>query len=153
MAFTNADLLAIKSELTNNPLALSPGYQALTAENDEANANALNLVRTATAIDRESIPTNEIMLHIDRDEFLALSAGDRQWLLGVGQGGSVNPKQGGEVREGIFQMFAVGTESRTNLLAIVTEPASRIDHLYKAGTLSQGGLVTPSDVANARNAT
>jgi hypothetical protein len=104
-------------------------------------------------VDRESIPTSEIMLNIDRDEFVALSAGDRQWLLGVGQGGTINPKQGGEVYEGILQLFANGTESRTNLVAILKEPASRINQLFKAGTLSKGGSVSPSDIANARAAT
>lgn len=151
MPFTlNADLLALKAELTNDPLTL--GLTTLPAD-DEANANALNLVRAICAVDRESIPTAEIMLHIDRDEFLALSAGDRQWLLGVGQGGTINPKDGGEVREGLLQMFGAGTESRANLLAILQEPASRITQLFKAGTLSKGGLATPSDVANARSAT
>lgn len=153
MAFTNADLLAIKSELQNNPLALSPGYLALTAENDEANANALNLVRTETAIDRESIHVSEIAKAIDRDEFNAASAADRQYIEMVTSGGDVNPKAGSEVREGLLQIFGAGTESRTSLNALLTEPASRINHLYKAGTLSQGGAVTPSDVANARNAT
>lgn len=151
MARSNADLLAIKAELTNNPLALS-GYLALTAPNDEANANAMNLVRAETAIDRESIPVSEIAKAIDRDEFNAASAADRQWIQMITSGGDVNPKSGGEVREGLLQIFATGTESRTNLLAIVTMPANRIEHLYKAGTLQVGGSVTPSDVADARAA-
>jgi len=148
MAFTlNADLLAIRAELTNDPLTL--GLTVLAAD-DEANANALNLVRSTILIDRELIPTSEIMLNIDRDEFGALSASDRQWLLGVGQGGSVNPKQGGEVYEGILQLFAGGTESRANLVAILQEPTNRINQLFKLGTLTKGGSVTPSDIAQAR---
>lgn len=148
MAYTlNADLLALKAELTNDPKGLG---LTLLAADDEANANKLNAVSSVTPIDREAIPTSEIMLNIDRDEFLALAAGDRQWLLGVGQGGTVNPKQGGEVYEGILQMFAAGTESRANLQAILTEPASRINQMYKLGLLSKGGSVTPSDIANAR---
>lgn len=150
MARSAADLLAIKAELTNDPLDL--GLTTLAAD-DEANANALNLIRTVTAIDRESIPTAEIMLNIDRDEFVALSAGDRQWLLGVGQGGSINPKQGGEVYEGILQLFSAQSETRANLVAILKEDASRINHLFKAGTLQAGGTVTPSDIAQARVAT
>lgn len=149
MARSNADLLALKNELTTDPKSL--GLTVLAAD-DEANANKLNAVSALTPIDRESIPTSEIMLNIDRDEFVALSAGDRQWLLGVGQGGTVNPRQGGEVYEGILQLFAAGTESRTNLIAILTEPASRVEQMFKLGLLEVGGSVTPSDIANARNA-
>ena len=151
MARSNADLLAIKSELTNNPLALS-GYLAVTAPNDEANANALNLVRTETAIDRESIPVSEIVKCMDRDEFNALSAADKDYIKVITSGGDVNPKTGGEVREAFLQMFGSGTETRTSLLAILTAPANRVEHLFKAGTLAVGGTVTPSDVAAARAA-
>jgi len=145
-----ADKLAIKAELTNDPKSLG---LTLLAADDEANADKLNEIRTQTPIDRETIPTSEIMLNIDRDEFLALSAGDRQWILGVGQGGTVNPKQGGEVYEGILQMFGAGTESRANLQAILTEPATRINQMFKLGLLTKGGSVSPSDISNARNAT
>ena len=151
MARSNADLLAIKAELTNNPLALS-GYLALTAPNDEANANALNLVRVELQIDREAIPVSEISKCIDRDEFGALSPADQKYLDLVLGGGNVNPKTGGEVREGFLQMFGSGTETRNNLLALLTESANRVEHLFKAGTLAVGGTVTPSDVAAARAA-
>jgi len=150
MAFNAADLLAIKAELTNDPLTL--GLTTNPAD-DEANANKLNEVRAECAIDREAIPTHEIFLQIDRDEYAALSANDRDWIRGITAGGTVNPKSGGEVREGLLQIFSAQSETRANLLEILTEPASRITQLYKAGTLSQGGIVTPSDVANARQAT
>lgn len=150
MSFTAADYLAIKDELTNDPLTL--GLTTLPAD-DEANANLLNEVREVCSIDREAIPTHEIFLQIDRDEYAALSANDRDWLRGITAGGTVNPKAGGEVREGLLQIFSAQSETRANLLEILTEPASRITQLYKIGTLSYGGAVTPSDVAQARNAT
>lgn len=149
MPFTNTDYLALKAELTNDPLAL--GLTTLAAD-DEANANKLNLVRDEIQVDRESIPAQEIFVNIDRDEYVALALADRQWLDSIMGSGSVNPKTGNEVREGLLQLFAAGTESRTNLLSILTAPASRITQLYKLGTLSFGGAVTPSDVSNARNA-
>lgn len=150
MSRSNADLLAIKSELTNDPLDLG-----LTVEpaDDEANSVKLNLVRDTIQIDRTAIPTSEIFLQIDRDEYAALPAADRDWLRGVTAGGTVNPQAGGEVREGILQLFGQNTETRANLLGILTEPGNRIEQLFKLGTLEQGGEVTPSDVAQARNAT
>lgn len=153
MPFTNTDLLVLKNELTANPLSLT-GYLPLAdGANDEANANALNLIRAQCQVDRESIPVSEIAKAIDRDEFNAASAADRQWIEMISSGGSVNPKTGSEVREGLLQIFAANSESRANLNALLTEPASRATQLYKLGTLSYGGQVTPSDIANARSAT
>lgn len=150
MPFTNADLLAIKNELTTDPLAL--GLTTLP-QDDEQNANLLNEVRETIQVDREAIPISDVVKALDRDEFNALSAADRQWLTLITQAGSVNPSSGGEIREGLLQLFGIATESRANLIAILTEPGSRIVQLYKAGTLSQGGNVTPSDIANSRQAT
>lgn len=150
MPFSNTDLLAIKNELTVDPLDL--GYLTLTGENDEANAVALNLVRAVCQIDREAIPVSEVVKAIDADEFIALSAPQRDYVFLITQGGSVNPKNGGEVREALLQFFASGSETRSNLQALLTEATSRINQLYKLGTLSIYQLVTPSDVANARNA-
>lgn len=150
MARSVADRLALKAELTNDPLDL--GLTVLAAD-DEANANALNLVRPTILIDRESIPASEIARAIDRDEYNAASAADRQYIEMVTAGGDVNPKSGSEVREALLQIFGAATESRANLTALLTEPANRIEALFKAGTLEVGGTVTPSDIADARNET
>jgi len=149
MARSNSDLLAIKLELTNDPQTLG---LTLLAADDVANSEKLNLVREELQIDREAIPTTEIFLNIDRDEYAALAATDRDWIRGVTSGGTINPKSGGEVREGIMQIFGALSETRANLLSILTEPANRIEHMFKAGLLEQGGSVTPSDISNARAA-
>lgn len=149
MARSNADLLAIKAELTNDPLNL--GLTTLAAD-DEANANALNLVRDTIQIDREAIPVSDVVKAIDADEFIALSQPQRDYVALITNGGTVNPKNGGEVREALLQFFNAQSETRASLTAMLTEPGSRINQLFKAGTLQQGGIVTPSDVAAARNA-
>lgn len=150
MARSQQDLLAIRTELTTDPKTL--GLTTNPAD-DEANANKLNEVRTALQIDREAIPTNEIFLQIDRDEYAALSAADRDWIRGVTASGTVNPRAGGEVREGLLQIFSAQSESRQNLLTILTEPSNRINQMHKTGLLQQGGNVSPSDIAQARAAT
>lgn len=150
MARSPADLLALKAELTNDPESL--GLIAPPAIDDVGNAAALNLVRETLQIDREAIPVTEVFLNIDRDEYVALAAADRDWLRGVSQGTTINPKSGGEVREGILQLFGAQSETRANLLAILTEPANRINHMFKAGLLQAGGNVTPSDISAARAA-
>lgn len=150
MAFSQNDLLALKAELTNDPLDL--GLTVLPAD-DEANANALNLVRVTIQVDREAIPVSEIAKAIDRDEYNAASAADRDYIKMITAGGSVNPKSTSEVREGLLQIFAAGTETRAELTLLLTEPASRAVQLFKLGTISTGELITPSVVANARQAT
>lgn len=149
MAFTQNDLLALKAELQNDPNTL--GLVAPPAIDDVGNAEKLNLVRDTQKIDREQIPMTEVMVQIDRDEFAALAPADRQWLQLISANGTINPRAGGEVREGLLQLFSAASESRGNLIAILTEPANRINQMFKAGLLSRGGNVTASDVANARN--
>ena len=151
MAVTNnADLLAIKAELQNDPKTL--GLVAPPAIDDVGNADKLNLVRVELQIDREAVPISEIVKAVDRDEFNALSAADRSWLQFITQGGSINPQTNSEIREGMLQLFAVGTESRTNLTALLTESASRVNQMFKEGLLTKTYVLTPSDIASARNA-
>lgn len=150
MARSNADLLALKSELTNDPLSL--GLTTLAAD-DEANADKLNLVRDTITIDRESIPVSEVLTAIDADEFIALSQPQRDYVALISNAQTVNPKSGNEVREALLQFFSAQSETRTKLTALLTEPANRIEKLFKSGVLEVGGTVTPSDISQARNAT
>jgi hypothetical protein len=147
MARSPADLAAIKAELTNDPLTLG---LTLLAADDEANANKLNAISAEIQVDRESIPVSEVVKAIDADEFIALSAAQRDYVGLITNGGSVNPKNGGEVREALLQFFGANSETRASLTLLLTESASRITQLFKAGTLQAGGIVTPSDIAQAR---
>lgn len=150
MARSNADLLALKAELTNDPKDL--GLDVLP-EHDAANADKLNAVNETLRIDRTAIPISEIAVNIDRDEYAALPAADRDWLSLISVGGTINPKTGSEVREGLLQLFGAGTETRANLVGLLTEAANRIEQMFTEGLLEAGGSVTPSDVAQARQAT
>jgi hypothetical protein len=144
---SNADKLALKAELTNDPKDLG---LTLLPEDDLANANKLNAVSTALQIDRTAIPISEIAVNIDRDEYAALPAADRDWLNLISVGGTINPRTGGEVREGLLQLFGAGTETRANLVALLTESTNRIEQMYREGLLAVGGTVTPSEVSDAR---
>lgn len=147
MSRSTADLTALKAELTNDPNELG---LTLLPEDDAANAEKLNEVLEAQQIDREAIPITEIMVNIDRDEYAALAETDRDWLQAISAGGTINPESGGEVREGLLQIFGAETESRENLVGLLTESANRIDQMYKQGLLEAGGTVTPSDISQAR---
>lgn len=148
--WTNADLLAIKAELTNDPNAY--GYVAPPAIDDVGNADKLNLVRDTIAIERNDIPATEIAKNIDRTEYAAAVLADRQWIDLQLSAGLVDARTGSEAREGLLAIFGAGTDTRANLAALLTRVGTRIEQMFQQGLLSQTGNVTPSDVANARNA-
>ena len=137
---THEELLIIKAELTNDPLNLG---LTVAPEDDEQNANLLNEVSDSILVDRASIPSDSIRINID--EYSAASAGNQKWLDGQLADGSVNPAV---IREDVYKMFGAGTETRASFDAVSTEPASRARQL-----LGRYINLTPSDTANARQAT
>lgn len=135
-----ADLLILKSELTNDPLEL--GLTTLPAD-DEANANKLNEIRDSIRVFRASVPSDEILIPID--EWNALSAGQQGWWNNQTNDGSVKPAV---IASEFHKMFSANTQARTNFDAVAKEPSSRAIEL-----LERYVVLTPSDIADARNAT
>ena len=135
-----ADLLTIKSELTNDPLNLG---LTTAPEDDEANANLLNEVRESILVYRASVPSDQINIPID--EFNAASAGQREWWAMQTADGSINPSV---IASEFGKMFGAQTAARASFNAVAMEPASRARQL-----LERYVYLTPSDVANARQAT
>jgi len=136
----NSDLLLLKSELTNDPLNLG---LTTAVEDDEANANKLNEVRPEILVYRASVPSDEINIPID--EYNAASAGQQGWWSMQTADGSVKPS----VIEAEFRkMFAEGTAAWASFDAVSKEATSRAVQLFERYI-----NITPSDVANARNAT
>ena len=136
----NSDLLLLKSELTNDPLNLG---LTTAAEDDEANANLLNEVRTEILVYRASVPSDEINIPID--EYNAASAGQQGWWSMQTADGSIKPSV---IQSEFYKMFGVGTAARVSFDEISKEPASRARQLFERYV-----NITPSDVADARNAT
>ena len=148
--WTNADLLAIKAEISNDPNTY--GYVAPPAIDDVGNADKLNLVRDTIAIERMDIPATEIAKNINRQEYGAAVLQDRQWIDLMLSAGLIDARSGTEARTGLLGIFGAGTTTRANLSALLTRDGSRIEQMYQQGLISQTGNVTPSDVANARAA-
>lgn len=147
---SNADLLALKAELTNDPTDI--GLTTVPAD-DEANANALNLVRETVSVRRRSLSTATLFGAIDALEHQGLTDQQSRWLDAVLLLGQVDPFTAVNVVIGLNGLFGAETVSRAAIAPLLVQAGSRIDQLFQAGTLSAGGDVTPSDIANARNAT
>jgi hypothetical protein len=135
-----ADLLTIKSELTNDPLNLG---LTTSSSDDEANANVLNEIRESILVYRASVPSDQINIPID--EFNAASAGQREWWAMQTADGSINPEV---IASEFGKMFGAQTAARASFNAVSMEPASRARQL-----LERYVYLTPSDIANARQAT
>lgn len=137
---TNAELLLIKAELTNDPLNLG---LTTAPEDDEANANLLNEVRESIQLYRASIPSDNLVIPVD--EWNGLSAGQQSWWAMQTADGSINPAA---LADDFFNMFAEQSESRVLWESATKEPGSRARQL-----LQRYVTLTPSDIANARAAT
>jgi hypothetical protein len=135
-----ADLLTIKSELTNDPLSLG---LTTNASDDEANANILNETRESILVYRASVPSDQINIPID--EYNAASAGQREWWAMQTADGSINPSV---IATEFAKMFGSNTAARASFNSVAMEPASRARQL-----LERYVYLTPSDIANARQAT
>jgi len=136
----NAELLILKAELTNDPQNLG---LTTAPEDDEANANLLNQVREDIRVYRASVPADEIK--IPPAELAALTEGYREWWRIEVQDGTVKPAV---IADGFYELFGANTAARASFDSVSTEPASRARQL-----LDRYVTLTPSDIANARNAT
>lgn len=156
MAFSNADLLNIKAELTNDPKALGLTTNAV---DDEANADKLNAVRSGDPgfvktlpVLRQSLTTRAIFNAVDPIEHQQLSAGQLQWYAEMLTLGQINPSTDSGIIDGLDGMFSENSVSRPAYRALLSQDGNRITQLYQAGAVSVNQTVTPSDVANARQA-
>lgn len=149
MARSNAYLLALKAELTNDPRSLELDTNPA---HDEANADKLNAV-AALLVKRRSLSTADLFNAIDPIEHQSLSDQQARWLGAVLSLGQVDPSTDDVLIAGLDQMFGADSTSRPAYTALLTEPGSRVTQMFQAGLLDEGNQVTPSDVANARQAT
>lgn len=135
-----ADLLIIKSELTHDPLSLG---LTTNPSDDEANANILNEIRDTIKVYRASVPADSLVIPID--EWNALSSGQQSWWSMQTADGSIQPEP---LATEFFKMFSQNTQARSNWDAVTKESSSRAIQL-----LGRYVTLTPSDIANARQAT
>jgi len=129
------DLVALKTELTTDPAAL--GY---AAEAGDHLAIAALLNRQQRTIDAELLSSGSLVSCIDRVEFAALSAADKQYLnLFVTAG---DAPMSANVRQALRALFPVGSETRRQINRATRRAGSRAEELGF-------GPVTESDIADA----
>lgn len=129
-----ADLVALKAELTDDPL--NRGY---TQMDDVAAAESLN-ARNRQA-DRDTLTAEMLVSSIVESEFNSLTAREKNYLQLLVNAGSVQLNQ--TVKQQLGSLFPSGSQTRTNVVSLLKRPGSRADELGL-------GQVTPSHVADAR---
>lgn len=123
-------------------LGADPAGLGLTAMSDEAAAWALNAPGRPVA--RITMTGAEILEALNPTELRALTAAQLNFVLLVtGAGGAVAIGPNSVARAILMALFGAGTASRAKLAAASVQTGSRAEELGL-------GLVTPSDVADAR---
>lgn len=128
------DLIALKTEITTDPVAL--GYAGKT---DEAIADLLN--RQNRTPNRDSISGGMIAANVIKSEYAALSAADKAYFNMLIP--AVDMPLTTTLKTELAALFPAGSATRTNLAAAVKRTGSRAEELGL-------GRVTPSDVADAK---
>lgn len=128
------DLAALKNELTTDPL--TRGYSGMSDEGAAESLNASN--RQA---DRDTLDAGLLVASIVRSEYdsLANAAKDYLRLIAMAQSLPLTAT----LKTELAGIFGVGTQTRTNLIALLKRPGSRAQEMGL-------GLVTTSNVADAR---
>lgn len=129
------DLVALKTEITGDPAAI--GYAAANGDHDTI-AKLLN--KPQRTIDAETLPSGLLVSCIDRTEFAALPAADKQYLNLFVTAGDVPMSQ--NVRQALRALFPAGSETRAKINQATRRTGSRAEELGF-------GRVTESDVADA----
>jgi hypothetical protein len=133
-------LAALKAELQNDPTAR--GYAAPLAEgNYQAVVDLLNALRDGATVGRSLVPAWQFVNCIVPSEYAALTVPQRDYLTMVAAAGDVQ-LGGGAVRDALTAIFAGGTTTRTNLVALLNRPATRAEELFGDGVTIQPEHIT-----------
>jgi hypothetical protein len=135
------NLTALKTELITDPNGYGYIAGTFTEAAGERNAALLNEPRAGISVGRNVISAREIIDATVPSEWTSLTADEKlryQTLTGVGE---VNV-QSTNVRDVFLAMFAGGTQTRANLVALQNRVGSRAEQLF-------GQSVNFRDVLNA----
>jgi hypothetical protein len=142
MALTDAQIAILHTEITTDPESL--GYAGKT---DPEVADLLNEVGlSGETILQGQIDAAEIQKQVVASEFLALSNGEQNlWLAIISPGAGLVDISDSNIQAQALTIWAAGTTTRANLVALATRSCSRAEKLFEAN-VSVGHL----DVAKAR---
>lgn len=135
---TLAQVVMLQNELATDPASL--GYAPhVAASHDGTLADLINSV-SVLDVDRRLIPTYEILGATVSAEFAVLGAADKQWYQLMIAGGQIDVSNA-NVRNMLQNMFAGGTQTRANLVALIKRKGSRAEQLFGLGFLIDASMI------------
>lgn len=127
MGLTNEQLVTLKTELETDPKAL--GYAGKT---DQEIADLLNTVGLSSeTVNRGVIDSHEVVSACVNNDYKNLTADQKTHLTFITSAGQVNASDS-KIKTVFQDMFGPTTETRDNLLALSTRPASRAEVLFNS---------------------
>ena len=142
MAFTIA---ALTTEINTDPKAL--GYATLKAQTNGPEAVAAKLNEagaSAETLFKSYVPIEDVIAAIVISEYAAATAANRTFLENVLLKGSKLKSGDANLRTSMAAIFAAGTTSRANLVALASRSASRAEALW-----GEGYVVSASQASEA----
>jgi len=137
-------IAALKTEINSDPKAL--GYAALRAQSNGPQALAVRLNTlgaSAETVTATYLQVEDVVAALVRAEYDALSTAAKDYLNVVLNAPRVKSGDA-TLRTQLGALFAAGTATRANLLALATRPASRAEALW-----GEGVSVTDAQAAEA----
>lgn len=124
----------LKNEITTDPLVR--GYSGMT---DAEIASDLNTVyRTRT---RTTLTAAQVYEQIDVAEFQALADAQKVYVRDIiGLGGDIDVQAGSKARDVMLSIFGGGSQTITDLAAILVDNISRADELG-LGVVTEGLVI------------
>lgn len=127
------DLATLNAELETDPLGL--GYATFVAAGNATHMAALVNDRSlgAGVVVVDSVTTTDMQRAVVATEYLTLAAPQRDLWLAILSASDSVPVADSLIRAQILAVWLAGTDTRSNLGALQTRPASRGELLFGAG--------------------
>lgn len=119
-----ADLQALSDEINNDPEGF--GYGVMSPKQILETLYTVGL--NGQALPVSSIETADVIEATVKSEYDSLSQADKDLYAMFVSAGTINP-DGSNTKATFSALFGVGTQTRTNLLALAARPASRAEIL------------------------
>lgn len=140
----SADLTALQSELQTNPNGQTYNLDITNQVLDELNNPANNVGSPTIQQEIEDLDIPDIAAEIDSTEFAALDAYDQEWVRMFINRPIDEPLQ--PYRAKFLAVFGAGSNTRTDVTALLTRPASRAEILFGVNTvISRADFIAARD--------
>lgn len=138
---TEFALQSLHDQIEADPQAI--GYKEPNGDwkGDQVIADLFNDSALGAVIERSNVSAEEIIQQITIVDWRALSTGDQLYCQLLMPLGNIDTTSATEVRAALLAIFAPGTDTRDNLIAVVERQGSPAEVVWGEGTRITAGNV------------